>query len=312
MIKYLVVLLDDTSVSFCHYTHARNKKNLISLDRLKEAVSYAMKENLVIQYVYPNYELPDGYMEVIDEMVHVNIVPAGSEVPAEAVVINGSKYSVGTLKEGTPYILRTDYRNFINDWKSLASALECISRINIVYTDVPDFQDADTDKYAEALSGFSEVLKTLAKKGKFPQVNILTDRMLLRKMNNCNAGTESITVAPDGRFYVCPGFYYDELGSIGSLAEGMCIKNSQLYNLDHAPICRICDAFHCKRCIWLNRKTSLEVNTPSHEQCVMAHIERNASRSFMLSMKDNKMSDEIPEIDYLDPFDELNKRKRYE
>ena len=33
----------------------------------------------MIQYVYPDYELPDGYMEVIDEMVHVNIVPAGSE-----------------------------------------------------------------------------------------------------------------------------------------------------------------------------------------------------------------------------------------
>lgn len=312
MIKYLVVLLDDTSMSFCHYTHTRNKKNLISLEHLKEAVSYAMKENLVIQYVYPDYELPEEYIEVIDEMTHVNIVPAGSKVPAEAVVIGDFNDSVGVLKEGIPYICRTDYRTFINSWESLASKLEYISRINVVYTDVPYFLDADSDKYAEALNGLSEVLKALARKGKFPQVNILTDRILLRKMNNCNAGIESITVAPDGKFYVCPGFYYDELGAIGSLAEGVCIKNSQLYDLEHAPICRICDAYHCKRCIWLNTKTTLEVNTPSHEQCVMAHIERNASRRYVLSLKDNKMSDEIPEIDYLDPFDELSKRKRYE
>lgn len=312
MIKYLVVLLDDTSVSFCHYTHARNKRNLISLDLLKEAISYAMKENLVIQYVYPDYELPEDYMEVIGEMTHVNIVPAGSEVPAEAVVICDFNDSVCVLKEDAPNILRTSYMTFINGWKSLAAKLEYISRINIVYTNVPDFQDADSDKYSEALSGLAEELKILAKKGKFPQVNILTDRILLRKMNNCNAGTECITVAPDGKFYVCPGFYYDKLGSIGSLAEGLCIRNFQLYNLEHAPICRICDAYHCKRCMWLNRKTTLEVNTPSHEQCLMAHIERNASREFVLSLKDNKVSDEIPEIDYLDPFDELIKRRRYE
>ena len=143
---------------------------------------------------------------------------------------------------------------------------------------------------------------------KTPQLNLLTDRMMLSQMNNCGAGETSITLAPNGKFYVCPAFYYeDENDSIGDLEHGLNIKNKQLYRLDHAPICRHCDAWQCKRCIWLNRKTTLEVNTPSHEQCVMAHLERNASRKLLNNIRKHGTflpeQEEIKEINYLDPFD---------
>lgn len=152
---------------------------------------------------------------------------------------------------------------------------------------------------------------------KTPQLNLLTDRMMLDGMNNCNAGSDSITLAPDGRFYVCPAFYLaadDEdygLGkskvSVGSLASGLDIKNPQLYKLSHAPLCRNCDAYQCKRCVWLNRKTTYEVNTPSHEQCVVAHLERNASRALLMDIRKHGTflpeKKGIKEISYLDPFD---------
>ena len=106
---------------------------------------------------------------------------------------------------------------------------------------------------------------------------------------------------------MCPAFYLEADGySVGDLENGPDIKNPQLYQLDHAPICRKCDAFHCRRCAWLNRKTTLEVNTPSHEQCVVAHLERNASRELLASIRTLGVflpDNEIPEIDYLDPFD---------
>ena len=89
--------------------------------------------------------------------------------------------------------------------------------------------------------------------------------------------------------------------------DGLDIKNPQLYRLEYAPICRHCDAYQCKRCIWLNRKTTFEVNTPSHEQCVVSHLERNASRELMMSVRERVefLSDkeEIKDISYLDPFD---------
>ena len=105
---------------------------------------------------------------------------------------------------------------------------------------------------------------------------------------------------------ITSAFYLDGSKAVGDLENGLDIKNQQLYRLDHAPICRKCDAWQCRRCVWLNRKTTLEVNTPSHEQCVVAHIERNASRKLLEEIRtlgEFLPEKEIKEIDYLDPFE---------
>ena len=46
MTQYIIILLDDTSVSFCHYGNGKKERNLMSLETLKAAIIYAMKENL--------------------------------------------------------------------------------------------------------------------------------------------------------------------------------------------------------------------------------------------------------------------------
>lgn len=133
-------------------------------------------------------------------------------------------------------------------------------------------------------------------------------------MNNCNAGGSNITLAPNGCFYLCPAFYYDNPDdTIGDLERGVEIKNQQLLDLSHAPICRACDAYHCKWCIWMNSRLTLDANTPSHQQCVVAHLERNASRRLQQKMAEKGIrlnpSHEIRETDYLDPFDIVNRWK---
>ena len=132
--------------------------------------------------------------------------------------------------------------------------------------------------------------------------------MMLSGMNNCGAGDTCITLAPNGRFYICPAFYYENSDDyVGDIVNGIDIKNKQLYKLEYAPICRNCDAWQCKRCIWLNRKLTLEVNTPSHEQCVIAHLERNASGELLSSIRKQgsflSQNPEIPIVDSVDPFD---------
>jgi CXXX repeat peptide maturase len=97
----------------------------------------------------------------------------------------------------------------------------------------------------------------------------------------------------------------DASRSVGDLDNGIDIPNKQLLQLDHAPLCRICDAYHCKRCIWLNQKMTWDNNTPSRQQCVLAHLERNAARDLQLALKEvgYLIKNEIKEITYLDPFD---------
>ena len=313
MVKYLIIQLDNTSTSFCHYDHFNTEHQLISLDDLKAGIFYGMKENLMIQFVYPDYELPQEYKEAIDSIDHSNIISSlceDEELKEEADIIvfhdwiGLDYYAFDTHRA---YVLRTSKADFFERYQFLKSVLNKIGRLNVVITDVDKFTEADFDTYKRILTTLSAEVERLYVEGKSPQLNLLTDRMMLSQMNNCNAGWENITLAPDGKFYVCPAFYHEGAYSIGSLTEGLDIKNPQLYRLDHAPICRNCDAYQCKRCIWLNRKMTLEVNTPSHEQCVMAHLERNASRELLQNVRKHGTflpeQEDIKEIDYLDPFD---------
>lgn len=312
MVKYLVILLDKTSTSYCHYDNLHTEHQLIPFDDLKAGILFGMKENLMIQFVYPDYEITKEYKEVIDSIDHSDIVSSlceDAELRANADIVvfhdwTGLDYYA--FDTGKVYVLRTSKADFFDRYLFLKEVLGKVGRLNVVFTDVDTFTDADFETYKQILMTLSAEVERLYVEGKSPQLNLLTDRIMLDKMNNCNAGWENITLAPDGKFYVCPAFYYEQAYSIGSLAEGLDIKNPQLYRLDHAPICSHCDAYQCKRCIWLNRKTTLEVNTPSRAQCVMAHLERNASRKLLASIRKHGLflpEIEIKEIDYLDPFD---------
>lgn len=319
MIQYLVILLDDTSVSFCHYQNDKKERNLMPFETLKAGIVYAMKENLNIQFVYPNYSLPKDYLEAMDSIDHTVIKPASFGDEADVMAMDGINQIPSTkandFKQGVSYVLRLSKHELFEEIANVCALLNKVERLNVVITDVENFTDADFERYSEVLRMLSQEVEKLYVAGKVVQLNLLTDRMMLEKMNNCGAGDTSVTLAPDGKFYVCPAFYLtdedDGMGalhtSIGDVKHGLDIKNPQLYKLDHAPLCSRCDAYQCKRCIWLNRKMTYEVNTPSHEQCVMAHLERNASRDLLNAIRKHGAflpeQEEIKEITYLDPFD---------
>lgn len=323
MLQYLIIQLDDTSTSYCHYENKKTEHHLISLEDLKAGILFAMKENLMIQFVYPDYELPQEYKDAINSIDHSDIVSSLCEDvdlrnAADIIVFRDwTDIEQFDFTEKMVCVLHTNKTALFNKYLRLVPILSKVARLNVVIKDVDVFEKQDFVHYKLMLHSLSEEIEKLYMEGKSPQLNLLTDRMMLDKMNNCNAGCEHITLAPDGKFYVCPAFYLagdDEdygLGkskfSIGDLQTGLDIKNPQLYKLDYAPLCRNCDAFQCKRCVWLNRKTTYEINTPSHEQCVVAHLERNESRELLNRIRQHGTflpeRNEIKEIDYLDPFE---------
>ena len=306
MIKYAIILLDRTSIAFCHAENPYSERQLMDLNTLQNAIVWCMKENLRIQFVYPDYRLPQQYYDVIDTIDHADIKHLEN---SDVVVFNGLRELCDT--KALSIVIRISKEELFEAYDRIVLFLKPHRHISIVITDIDKFTTEDFNKYHTFLSNLSLYAEKLTLENKMPQISILTDRMALSSMNNCNAGDESITIAPNGKFYVCPAFYYDdENDSVGSLSDGLQIKNDQLYKLAYAPICRRCDAYHCRRCVWLNRKTTLEVNTPSHEQCVISHIERNCGRDLLNKIRkhgDFLPGTDIKEIDFLDPFDNLIK-----
>jgi CXXX repeat peptide maturase len=310
MLQYLIILLDDTSVSFCCYRNKNSNRRLIAPGDLKAGIRFAMKENLMVQFVYPEYELPESYKTIIESIDHHKIKPASLKGGGADVIVYDYQDAVPdqTLPpdEKTMFVLRINKEELFSGYEEVACLLKRLKRLSLVITDVETFRKEDFATYKTVLSYLEEAVLVELKENDMPRLNILSDRIQLEKMNNCNAGVENITLAPDGKFYICPAFYMeDEEEPAGDLVKGITIPNKQLYKLEYAPICRKCDAYHCKRCIRLNKKTTLEVNTPSHEQCVTAHLERNASRHLLngLQAKGYFTDKEIREIVYLDPFE---------
>ena len=309
MLQYLIVLLDDTSTSFCHYTNKKTERKLISLSDLNEAILFSLKRNLTLQFIYPDYALPQEYINMIETVLHnkISLSTAVEIKKTDMVVISDWKDVQNLLfNEETIYIWRVPKDDFFNHSDLVIKILEKVVRLNIIITDIETFDKEDFEDYQRVLNTLSDGVEKLYAEGKEGQLNLLTDRMMLEKMNNCNAGWESITLAPDGKFYICPAFYQEGSCSVGDLKCGLDIKNPQLYRLDHAPLCSNCDSYQCQRCIWLNNKTTMEVNTPSHEQCVVAHLERNASRMLLENIRRHQSflpDQKIKMIDYLDPFD---------
>lgn len=316
MLKYLLVVLSESSTSFCHYEagpRRRGAGGLIPLGKLKATVVFALKNNLKVNFLYPAGRLDKAYERVIDEVDHVKIVPfaARGRHPDAILVVESGKFpAAGDLKDLREKIVILRVRPA--DLPKLAVPAGLLltrsKRVNIVLAAVDTYGAGEFAEYGRQLGKISDRMLKLSARNIPPELNVLTDRLALDRMNNCEAGLTHLTVAPNGKLYLCPAFYHERADdTLGEIRNEILIGNRRLLELKYAPICRICDAYHCKRCVHLNRKLTLEVNTPSFQQCRLAHVEREASRLYLAKLRERTGDAagfaDIPEIAYDDPFE---------
>lgn len=318
MIDYLNILLDDNSASYCNYTVESTESKLIPLNILKEGIKWSMKNNLMVQYIFPNGKLPEEYVDILESIDNIKIVPATSPYVdyADVVIFDGIDSIVcRNFTPTTTTILRTSKIELFEKYALILPIISEVPRLSLVVTDIYDFIEKDFVLYKSILEKFVESVFSCYCNGKNVQFSCLTDRIFLKDMNNCGAGVSNITLAPNGCFYICPAFYQaakasatvlEDTFDVGDVFSGLSIKNSQLYNKENAVLCKICDSYQCRRCVWLNRKQTLEVNTPGREQCVISHLERNASMELLNKLHKQGLFleiENIEKINYLDPFE---------
>lgn len=289
----------------------------MDIEVLKKVIFFAQKEGWLINFLVGDTPLPKEYVKAIDVINHILITPLPypQDNVDDVLVLNDSECQnpdriPNNLDKNV--ILRVNRNHLSNLAFFVKSLIGKFRRLNITIENIDLFTEDDFSLYEQQLHLLSQLYINQPNKEIPYEINILSDRLFLQQMNHCDAGVKHITIAPNGNFYICPAFYYeDQENECGDLKTGLQIKNGQLFQLDHAPICRTCDAYHCKRCVWLNKKTTLEVNTPSHEQCVVSHLERNTSLKILERIHQNCgfFDTKIEKIDYLDPFDNLKKQK---
>jgi CXXX repeat modification system protein len=192
-----------------------------------------------------------------------------------------------------------------NTWESLT---EHAARIVLVMMDLDRYDQAGLDRYESVLVDIRQRLAAMYLRGVRTELSAISDRLGLDAPAECGAGLSHLTVNPVGDLYICPGFALDREPSVGNIIEGWRIPNEHLLQRRCAPICDSCDAFHCRRCVYMNRRATLEINTPAWQVCRAAHLERESSQVMLSWLHQRRCMENIKPIaplDYVDPLDKL-------
>lgn len=301
MLKYLIVLLKDQSAPICQYNISDMRNGLVSLANLNSAIMFGLKHNLIFQFVMPYDVIPDEYNRVINKVEHVKYVPCSeNEIRIKGCVKVSDNHNSSRKIILVPLSIIASFTSVEAELKKL---IQQGYQISIIRKDVESATSHDFINYEKFLNNMVAFLLEIKFDKNDSPFNILTDRLYLRSMNNCNAGISSITFAPDGKFYLCPAYYFNGDSPLKMEGSNIVIPNQHLLDIKNAPICSNCDAFQCNRCIFLNQQGTREVNTPTRNQCIVSHIERNASRRLASNISWINEDEIVPKIEYLDPFE---------
>ena len=126
MLKYLIIQLDDASTSYCYYAVNKDKRFLMPMDVLKSGIIFAMKENLMVQYLLPDYKLPDEYINVMESVDNCKIASFSSSYASISDVLVIDKW-----KEKMSFVDNKTYKQNPNDYSGSISDTSKFIRIAI-------------------------------------------------------------------------------------------------------------------------------------------------------------------------------------
>ena len=308
--KSLVILLDRTAPSFCYYDAAPGAEPSSMDDALLcRGIEYAQQHGLALQFVCGRSGLPARARDALISYPAVCYVPAGVEAASEDVpvvttadpdqirLVPAARHAIAVLR-----VDPSDIDVLPTLWRELA---ERVYRVVLVLLGLDRVDEATLARYRAALATMSAAIELDYRRGRELELNVISDRMGLTSPRECGAGVEHLTLGGDGRLYVCPGFAVDGATPVGDLEHGVQVPNGDLLRRDRAPICSLCDAYQCRRCVYLNQRATLELNTPSWQMCRSAHIERETSRQLLANLHQARCLEHLPPlppVNYDDPL----------
>ncbi|AEY64488.1 radical SAM peptide maturase, CXXX-repeat target family [Clostridium sp. BNL1100] len=300
--SYLQFITSDNIIPHCSYRNTKSTNNIMTPEVLEKGIAFCEAKGYTPVFL----GVPQGVNEE-KHQEYLTIDKAGQAGNAISVYDNSADNQDGEA----PGILLLNRHNIHNLYELIEKLFSVVYRINLEIEDINEWNDQDIQQYKIQLARIVEFVAKKYDQDEEIEINVLTDIWNLNAMKNCDAGTNTFALAPNGRIYICPAFYFDDPDChIGTISDGIDIKNPQLFQLENAPICSACDVYNCNRCKYLNKKMTNEINTPSKIQCVISHIEREHSRKLQRLLKENnsyKFENTLREIDYSDPLEKLLK-----
>lgn len=308
--KYLLFIMADNIKPHCNYESNKNSNVIMSKEIYEEGIKFAVKNNFIPVILNSIEEKEFNYNEYLN---FTNVDNINRSTNNSLIILDNIKLNYQDEIKNRNIIILVKKINIVDLSNNIIELYGKVNRINIVIQDLEDWTSTELEFYKNELNLIYEFIKQIYDTSAFTEIDILTDRMYLDDTRNCTAGENLYALAPNGKFYNCPAFYFENsLNYIGDLMEDndfikkVCDKKS-------SPVCKACDAYHCKGCKFLNKKLTNEINIPSKIQCEKSHIERAFSyklQKYLVNQKQMIFASIIKEVDYIDPLEEILKVKK--
>jgi radical SAM peptide maturase (CXXX-repeat target family)/CXXX repeat peptide maturase len=301
--RFLYILLSNQSVDYCgHRSIGNDQAHEVFMpdDSIIHALSYAFENFYTpvlvhseqsIAYLDEHMKASEPLRRAMKRHIIRSILPlcAGRCVENGIYVVEQNQFHLlEHIAEKYPAInLNIDADQLALLYDSIVCLYKHTDRINL---NIRGLSISDLSLYSSELEKVKDYLAVNGMTPTVKELNRLTDRIFLKEMDNCFAGEKNLTIAPDGRLYICPLFYHSgEAALLTSSSDyaatyGIPQIDTAVLSLTKkkaSPFCDNCDAFHCERCVYDNHRKTRELNVPSAVQCKAAHIERELSKQLL-------------------------------
>jgi CXXX repeat peptide maturase len=145
--------------------------------------------------------------------------------------------------------------------------------LSLRHPELLTYDDGDLAVYQRELMQVGRWLLEQGERWPRYRLDCLTDRLRGEGDGHCGAGHTKLAVGLTGQVYLCPAALRRSEPSYGHVLAGVEIPNRQLFTKRYSTPCMECDALHCLRCVYLNKRATLEYCVPPRVACRLAHVE---------------------------------------
>lgn len=307
--RHMYFIMGNDAVACCNYLSDGQSEIFMDEEVAQKGLEYCEKNFFKPVILNTRSQKRGLNLDKLSTISRIEVCDKDTQLP----YTNFDKYIVINPDEikdfnGNDIVLLNIYEKDLSCLAELVKKLllKC-QRVNVIFKF--DFQESHSKMYKQQLEAIMHEIISHLRISEFKEVNVITDRLFLDEMNNCNCGVDNYALAPNGKIYVCPAAYFnDPENSIGDIENGVTNPNlAYSLSLANAPLCKKCDAYQCNRCVLNNKKSTREYNTPGSAQCIKSHIERNISMEMLRIIKTENIKYgadiEINPINYMDPIE---------
>jgi len=280
-VKSIWVMLSLDAVSCCHEPHSTRglDSQLMPLDLLAQIVKMAKELSWTCTILGNGKALPRDHQSLCDEMeAHVVL-------PAESVGFPlGKRLSlvfesdcVEKVTAGLPCshaILRVKRDDLPRLCKLVSTLLNRCPVVSVRHPELLQYDDSDLMVYRDQLFQVGQWLVDRHDAWCSYHVDCLTDHFQPSHIGECGAGIGSLAIGPTGEIYLCPAALRGGMPSYGHILGDLKIPNRSLLTKEFSLPCGRCEAFHCRRCVYLNKCGTMEFCVPPKNACRIGHLER--------------------------------------